>query len=141
MSSLDARGPEAREMAARAPARRPAAARAKPRPATPIECRADVAAEATAKAMGEVASELRAMRKAVTAAADRLGPAADRVHDFAERLDRLCLWFKRWGPRLAWTLPVILTLMNGLSPEVAEAVRFLAERAVIALAAEGAGGG
>lgn len=115
------------------------ALRAKPRPKPEPEpvCRAEEAAEASAVAMARVADELAAMRETVAHAADRLAPAADRVHDFAERLDKLCCWLRRWGPRLLWAAPLVITLMNGLSPEVAEAVKVLLERWIVASATGG----
>ena len=108
-------------------ARRPSAARPK---APVVECRADVAAEASAAAMNRLADEVRAFREVAEQGVKKMEVA----QDFVERLDLLCAFLRRWFKRLLTFGPVLLLLFNGVSPEVNSAVKVLIERAIIGLA-------
>lgn len=65
----------------------------------------------------EAAATVR-LAKAIEAMNTRLGPAADAIVGFENRLDLLCKWLKKWGPWVLGTAPIILSLVGGSSVEV-----------------------
>lgn len=73
------------------------------------------------RASPEVQATLK-LTKAIEAATDRFGPAADTIVGFGARLDLLCAWLKKWGPWALASVPFIATLIGGLSPNAAEAI-------------------
>lgn len=100
----------------------------KPGPA--VECRAEVAAEASAAAMNRLADEVGLLRQVAVQAVEEMKTAKQ----FVDRLDVLCAFLRRWFKRLIAFGPLLLLLFNGLSPEVNGAVKILIERAIIGLA-------
>lgn len=65
---------------------------------------------------------------------DDLKPAADVVHDLAGRLDRLCQFVRRRGPWILASIPVVLSAVGAITPELAAGLK-------AALAALGAAAG
>lgn len=50
---------------------------------------------------------------------DELKPAAEVVHDLADRLDKLCRFMKTRGPWLLASIPFVLSAVGAITPEVA----------------------
>lgn len=65
---------------------------------------------------------------------DEVKPAADVVHDLAARLDKLCQFVRRRGPWLLASIPVVLSAVGAITPELASGLK-------AALAALGAAAG
>lgn len=54
---------------------------------------------------------------------DELRPAADVVHDLAGRLDRLCQFIRRRGPWLLASIPLVLSAVGAITPELAAGLK------------------
>lgn len=67
---------------------------------------------------------------------DQLKPAAEVVHDLADRLEKLCKWSRRWGPWLLASAPLVASIVGAISPEL----KPLVEAVATAIAAQAAGG-
>lgn len=52
-----------------------------------------------------------------------LKPAADVVHDLADRLDKLCQFVRRRGPWILASIPVVLSAIGAITPELAAALK------------------
>lgn len=69
----------------------------------------------------------------IAANLDEIKPAMTTIHEFGDRLEKTGLFMKRWGPRLLWILPALLTFSNLISPELADALgRLIVEAAAAA---------
>lgn len=54
---------------------------------------------------------------------DDLRPAAGVVHDLAGRLDKLCQFIKRRGPWILASIPLVLSAMGAITPEIAAGLK------------------
>lgn len=54
---------------------------------------------------------------------DELKPAAEVVHDLADRLDKLCRFLKTKGPWLLASIPFVLSAIGVITPEVAAGLK------------------
>lgn len=72
------------------------------------------------------AESLENMTAALTRIADNLDelkPAAEVVHDLADRLDKLCRFLKTRGPWLLASIPFVLSAVGAVTPEVAAGLK------------------
>lgn len=106
---------------ARTPAPRPAARSA---PSDPFCPRNDDCQRIQAEALTRIADAL-----------ESLAPAANTVHDLADRLERLCVFLRKKGPWLLASAPLIATIVGALIPELGPMARAIAT----AMAAQAAG--
>lgn len=91
----------------------PLRSRPRPRPADlPNTCPEFEVTERIATAMERIAQSL-----------EDLKPAADVVHDLAARLDALCRFARRRGPWILASIPVVLSAMGAITPELAAGLR------------------
>jgi len=82
----------------------------------------------------------RSQAEALTRIADALeslAPAANTVHDLADRLERLCVFLRQKGPWLLASAPVIASIVGAVIPELGPLARAIAG----ALTAQNSGGG
>ncbi|QTC90471.1 hypothetical protein IFJ75_14470 [Brevundimonas goettingensis] len=54
---------------------------------------------------------------------DDLKPAADVVHDLADRLGRLCQFVRKRGPWILGAIPVVLSAIGAITPELAQGLK------------------
>lgn len=98
------------------------------KPRTPREipnrCPDAEATDRMASAMERIADSL-----------EDLKPAADVVHDLAGRLDKLCQFVRRRGPWILASIPVVLSAIGAITPELAAGLK--AALAALAGAATG----
>lgn len=71
------------------------------------------------KARRAQADATAALAAAIVGATTRFGPVADTVHSFGMRLDALCLFLKKKGPWMLASVPMVLVLVNAVSPQAA----------------------
>lgn len=88
--------------------RPPVARRAAPPPADGHCPRNDDCQQAQAQALTRIADAL-----------ESLAPAANTVHDLADRLERLCVFLRKRGPWLLASAPVIASIVGAVIPELA----------------------
>lgn len=72
------------------------------------------------------AESLEAIATAMTRLADSLDdlkPAANVVHDLAGRLDKLCQFIRRRGPWILASIPVVLSAVGAITPELAAGLK------------------
>lgn len=74
-----------------------------------------------ARAEADHAQALAAIRiaEALEAATLRLGPAADAIHNLSVAQEKLCAFLVKHRMKLALSVPVILTLVQAISPNAA----------------------
>lgn len=72
-------------------------------------------------------------------ALESLAPAANTVHELADRLERLCVFLRKKGPWLLASAPVIASIVGAVIPELGPTVRAIAA-ALVASAVPGAEG-
>lgn len=96
------------------------ARRASPR--LPNRCADEDSIDRMAVAMERIANSL-----------DDLKPAANVVHDLAGRLDRLCQFVRRRGPWILASIPVVLSSIGAITPQLADGLK----AAIAALAGVG----
>lgn len=92
--------------------------------AIPNRCPDAESADRMASAMERIADSL-----------EDLKPAADVVHDLAGRLDKLCQFVRRRGPWILASIPVVLSAVGAITPELAAGLK--AALAALAGAATG----
>lgn len=85
---------------------------AKPAARLPNRCTEAESLEAIAAAMTRIADS-----------AEELKPAAVVIHDLAERLDKLCRFLKTKGPWLLASIPVVLSAIGAITPELAAGLK------------------
>ena len=54
---------------------------------------------------------------------DDLKPAAAVIHDLADRLEKLCQFIRRRGPWLLASIPVVLSAIGAITPELANGLK------------------
>lgn len=84
----------------------------------------------------------RTQAEALTRIADALeslAPAANTVHDLADRLEKMCIFLRKKGPWLLASAPLIATIVGALIPELGPFARAIAT-ALAAQAIPGAEG-
>lgn len=59
-------------------------------------------------------------------ALESLAPAANTVHELADRLERLCVFLRKKGPWLLASAPVIASIVGAVIPELGPTVRAIA---------------
>jgi len=72
------------------------------------------------------AEDFRAAVVQLTRLADsveKVVPAADVVHDFADRLDKLCSFLRKRWPLLIAYLPAIYIAINAISPTASATIK------------------
>lgn len=84
---------------------------------------------------GESIDRMATAMERIADSLDDLKPAADVVHDLAGRLDRLCQFVRRRGPWLLASIPVVLSAIGAITPELASGLK----AAITALGAAAAG--
>lgn len=83
----------------------------------------------------ESADRMSAAMERIADSLEDLKPAADVVRDLAGRLDRLCQFFRRRGPWILASIPVVLSAVGAITPELAAGLK----AALAALAGVAAG--
>ena len=71
----------------------------------------------------------RVQAEALTRIADALeslAPAANTVHELADRLERLCVFLRKKGPWLLASAPVVASIVGAVVPELAPWLRAIA---------------
>lgn len=71
----------------------------------------------------EAGDRIAAAMERIADSLDDLKPAADVVHDLAGRLDRLCQFVRRRGPWLLASIPVVLSAIGAITPELAAGLK------------------
>ena len=71
----------------------------------------------------ESADRMAAAMERIADSLEDLKPAADVVHDLAGRLDRLCQFFRRRGPWILASIPVVLSAVGAITPELAAGLK------------------
>lgn len=85
----------------------------------------------------------RVQAEALTRIADALeslAPAANTVHDLADRLERLCVFMRKKGPWLLASAPLIASIVGAVIPELGPAVRAIASALAASAAVPGVEG-
>jgi len=72
---------------------------------------------------GESADRIAAAMERIADSLEDLKPAADVVHDLADRLDKLCQFTRRRGPWILASIPVVLSAIGAITPELAAALK------------------
>ena len=80
--------------------------------AIPNRCPDAESADRMASAMERIATSL-----------EDLKPAADVVHDLAARMDLLCQFMRRRGPWILASLPIVLSAVGAITPELAAGLK------------------
>lgn len=88
-------------------------AKSRPR-AIPNRCPEAESAERGAAALERIAVSL-----------EKIEPAAEVVHDFADRLEKLCGFLRKRWPLLVTYLPAIYIVINAISPTAAATFKAL----------------
>lgn len=70
-------------------------------------------------------------------ALESLAPAANTVHDLADRLERLCVFLRKKGPWLLASAPLIASIVGAVIPELGPAVRAIASALAASAAVPG----
>ena len=83
----------------------------------------------------ESADRMAAAMERIADSLEDLKPAADVVHDLAGRLDRLCQFVRRRGPWILGSIPIVLSAVGAITPELAAGLK--AALAALAGAATG----
>lgn len=75
---------------------------------------------AQAEATRELAAEMRELRKEVAAGVLAVTPALETITAFGDRLDALCLFFRKRGPWILASAPGVLVAIGAISPNAAK---------------------
>lgn len=71
----------------------------------------------------ESADRMAAAMERIADSLEDLKPAADVVHDLAGRLDKLCQFVRRRGPWILASIPVVLSAIGAITPELAAGLK------------------
>lgn len=71
----------------------------------------------------ESADRMAAAMERIADSLEDLKPAADVVHDLAGRLDKLCQFVRRRGPWILASIPVVLSAVGAITPELAAGLK------------------
>ena len=71
----------------------------------------------------ESADRMAAAMERIADSLEDLKPAADVIHDLAGRLDRLCQFMRRRGPWILASIPVVLSAVGAITPELAAGLK------------------
>lgn len=71
----------------------------------------------------ESADRMAAAMERIADSLEDLKPAADVVHDLAGRLDRLCQFVRRRGPWILASMPIVLSAIGAITPELAAGLK------------------
>ena len=90
--------------------------------AVPTPTAESAAIETHATSMDGVAAALNALVAEVAAAREQQKPMHDFFADASDALSCFRMNLKKWGPWLIGSIPVVMSLINGVSPQVVKAV-------------------
>lgn len=77
--------------------------------------------------------------ESIAASLISLTPAANTVHDLADRLERLCVFLRKKGPWLLASAPLVASIVGAVIPELGPWVKAIAAAFAAQAGAGGAG--